>query len=355
MHDAEWKIEDPSIIRIDNSTGLFKAIGEGKTRVHLLSKDKSKAKLSTWVYVGRIRKITLTSSPELITPIKSHPNYSSEYRISFKSFIDDQYELSNSDDYNTIDQKLNIKCVSTNPNIFTTSLEEKKFNGKIVPDEKECVIKLREVKYDLVNIIFKQKIPKNIEVEIVTESQGDRPQDKLTFKTKHEIPYVEPFRISNDLKEINFSKNNRTVTLELTNLNDLEILSDEPKYVKFLKEADNKVRVSVPQDISDSFKDIRLTFYNKLSSQAENIYINFDSKEVETQKTTILGLNRSTLVDLLSLLVLIAVIVLLFKAFLDYRPQETMFHQQPGYSMDRSASGHHPRGSSIKSQNLTYQ
>jgi len=150
MHEAEWKIEDPSIIKIDNVTGLFKAVGEGRTRVHLLSKDKSKAKLSTWIYVGRIRKISITSTPELITPIKSHPNYSPEYRISFKTFIDDQDDLSYSDDYNYIDQKLNVKCISSNPNIFTVIVEEKKINGNIIPDEKECVIKLREVKYDLV-------------------------------------------------------------------------------------------------------------------------------------------------------------------------------------------------------------
>jgi len=143
--------------------------------------------------------------------------------------------------------------------------------------------------------------------------------------------------------------------LELTSLNDLEISTDEPKHIKFFKENDNKVRISVPQEISDSFREIRLSFYNKLSSQIENININFDSKETETQKTTILGINKSTLIDLLSLLLLIAIVVIIFKAFLDYNPQEQMFQQHPGYSMDRSASGNYPRGSSVRSHNLTNQ
>jgi hypothetical protein len=151
-HDAEWRIEDPSIIKLDNATGLFKAVGEGRTRVHLLSKDKSKAKITTTIYVGRIRKISITSAPELITPIKSHPSYSSEYRVGFKTFINEQDDLSNSDDYNNVDQKLNVKCVSNNPNIFTVFLEDKRVNGNIIPGEKECVIKLREVKYDIVSI-----------------------------------------------------------------------------------------------------------------------------------------------------------------------------------------------------------
>jgi hypothetical protein len=34
-------------------------------------------------------------------------------------------------------------------------VEEKKINGNVIPEEKECVIKLREVKYDLVCIKIK--------------------------------------------------------------------------------------------------------------------------------------------------------------------------------------------------------
>lgn len=154
------------------------------------------------------------------------------------------------------------------------------------------------------------------------------------MKTRYEIPYVEPFRVSNDVKELNFSRNNRTSTLEFSSLNDLEIITDEPKYIKFIKEGENKVKVSVPQEISERFKDIRLTFYNKLSSQTEDIFINFDPKDDETRNPTVLGLNRSTLVDLLSLLVLIAVIVVLFKAFLEKRPNENIFQQHQGYGMD---------------------
>lgn len=151
MNDAEWKIEDPSIVKLDPITNVFKAISEGKTRVHLLSKDNTKAKLSTLINVGRVKKINVITAPALITNIKTHPSYSSEYRIAFKYYLDDDDLSSDSnDENNTIDQKLNVKCVSNNPNLFTATAETRKINGRVVPDEKECVIKLREVKYDYV-------------------------------------------------------------------------------------------------------------------------------------------------------------------------------------------------------------
>ena len=168
----------------------------------------------------------------------------------------------------------------------------------------------------------------------MTESQGERPQDRYSLKTRHLFPYVEPFRISNNVKEINFSRNNRTFILEFSSLNDIEINTDEPKYIKFVKDGENKIKVNIPYDISDGFKNIPLSFYNKLSSQREDIFVSYDHMEDDRTKTTVLGIYRSTIVDLLSLLVLIAVIVVLFKAFLENRPQDNNFQQNPGYPMD---------------------
>ena len=150
MYDADWHVEDPSILRFDPTLGNFKAIGEGKTRVNLLSKDKTKAKLSTLIHVGRIKKINVIAGPNIITPIKTHPNYQTEYRIVFKSLIDDNEEVSSSDENNTIDQRLNVKCLTNNPNIFTTQLESSRINGRVIPDEKDCIVKLRELQYDIV-------------------------------------------------------------------------------------------------------------------------------------------------------------------------------------------------------------
>lgn len=151
MYDADWKVEDPSILKFDPVTGTFKGVGEGKTRLHLLSNDKTKAKLSTLIHVGRVKKTNVIGAPNLITPIKTHQNYQSEYRFTFKFYIEENEDLSSSDENNTIDQKLNIRCVTNNPNIFTTQIETTRMNGKIIPGEKDCVIKLREVKFDVVS------------------------------------------------------------------------------------------------------------------------------------------------------------------------------------------------------------
>lgn len=82
IQDSEWIVDNPSILKIDPREGTVIALREGTTKVHLVSKDQRKVKLSTTVQVSRVKKASIDfhKLPKYLTDIKSSPQYEEEYR-----------------------------------------------------------------------------------------------------------------------------------------------------------------------------------------------------------------------------------------------------------------------------------
>lgn len=83
--NAEWKSDDSTIVSIHPTDGTAKALREGKTKIHLVSKNQMKEKISTTISVNRVRSasVNLSEIPKYITDIKSNSNYRNEYRYFY--------------------------------------------------------------------------------------------------------------------------------------------------------------------------------------------------------------------------------------------------------------------------------
>ena len=156
-------MDDPSILFLDEKTGMGVALREGVTSLHLVSKDLRKEKLVTEILVKKVKKVILDFSnlPKYFTDIKSDPLYRKEYMIPLRFYISDDYEelsKNSEDEVNFIDQKLKVKCVSKEPEIFVAEIIQKNVDkGKQLyyDYDNECKVTIRNIPFENVNFILK--------------------------------------------------------------------------------------------------------------------------------------------------------------------------------------------------------
>jgi len=165
LKDSEWIVDDQNIFLLDKSTGRGIAQREGNTKVHLVSKDLRKEKLVAEIMISRIRRVSVNFGliPKYFTDIISDPYYKNEYIIPLKYFVNensDELTKDSEDDVNLIDQKINIKCISKQPEIFVAQIKDvssyKTYTSQIpLYDMKNvCVVTIRKIPFDIVNNLF---------------------------------------------------------------------------------------------------------------------------------------------------------------------------------------------------------
>jgi len=157
--DSDWIVDDSEVFKFDDNTGKGIALREGITRVHLVSKDLRKEKLATEILVSKIRRINVDFSklPKYFTDIVNDSFYRKEYAIPLKFYTNDNLEeLSNNseDNVNFIDQNLNVKCISKQPEIFLAEFKDisyEKFDEITKKDNDNfCIITIRKIPFDVV-------------------------------------------------------------------------------------------------------------------------------------------------------------------------------------------------------------
>ena len=308
--DSIWVSENPQVLKIDPIEGIAFGLAEGITKVHLVSKDGSKFKLTTKVEVSRVKKIDLdrTKIPKYLTDIKDSPYFRAEYRISVNIYTDEssneELSLDINDNLNEINQKLNLKCVSNQPEMFLAETDPNTLNSKI----KECIIKIRDIPFDV-------EPPSNLELKISVEVQGERAQETYTFRTTALIPFMSAFKIKNKIKEITFSNQNRTNYVHVNNMNDLEVYCEDPSLVvleQYSEDGQGHVKIYVPYSVTTSFNDVKLYLKNKQTDQKEEILLNYSLGKEEPQRIFFGLIRRDSLIDFITLIVLIIIIVILY-------------------------------------------
>ena len=301
--DAEWVSENPSVISIDPYKGEATALSEGTSTIYLRSNDKTKIILTTMVEVSKVKNIVMDKStiPTSLTDIKSNPNYQSEYHVPVNLLTekDEKFTTNQKDSYSEINQNILFKCSTDNADLFIVQHAKK-------DDDNECVIKIRDNKYNT-----KAAKPKNVAIRLIAESTPSNTKTKYTFESKENIPFSSSFNIKDSVKEVSLTFSKREKYIYIDNLNDLEFkISDENK----LKiEEENKdqgyIKIVVPTGISDSYKNVDLTITNILSRQTETIKVSFTAA---SGSTLFFGLvSQEAFTDFLTMLLLIVIIIIL--------------------------------------------
>lgn len=312
--DSEWISDNPSIVRIDPVEGLAIGLKEGSTKIHLVSKDRKKIKLSTSINVSRVKKINIdrTKLPQYLTDIKSSEMYKSNYLLPINFYIDENMteDLSKNsqDELNLIDQIINFKCISNNPEIFTA-----KSVSDIQGENTLCEIIIREVPFSL-----SQQMPSNLDLIVSVESKGQSSYDSYTYKSNFKLPFTSSFKIKNKVKEITFSRNNRTQFLYVDNLQDLTVFVEDPSLLTYEvnteeDEEEGYVKLYVPYNVTQNFNDVKFILKNRNTGQKEEIFLNYYHTEDGQPDRVLYGLiKRDTLIDFMTLVILVVTIWILY-------------------------------------------
>ena len=302
--DAEWISENPEVVEINPTTGFAKGLNEGISTIILRSLDKSKVKLTTKVEVRKVKNLVLdkTTIPTSLTDIKDNPNYQSEYHIpvNLLTETDDKFTKNSKDGFSEIQQNINFKCATDNSDLFIGNFVQNE-------DDYECVVKIRDKKYEALS-----NKPKNIGLRLIAESTSpSNPKNKYTFESKETIPFSSSFNIKDNVQEINLSFNKRDKFIYIDNLNDLEYKISDQNKVAIEEENKDKgyIKVVVKTGVLDSFKNVQLTITNILSHQTKTININFTAS---SGSTLFFGLvSQETFTDFLTMILLIVIIIIL--------------------------------------------
>jgi len=81
IKDSTWTVDNPSVLKIDPISGKATTLKEGKALVQLISNDHKKVKLSTNIFVSKLKRVSVDFSKfKYITDVKENINYREEYR-----------------------------------------------------------------------------------------------------------------------------------------------------------------------------------------------------------------------------------------------------------------------------------
>jgi len=224
----------------------------------------------------------------------------------------DEIHLNKDDSLNFVDQKVNIKCISLNPDFFLAQIETD--SDQI--EKQECIIRLRKVDFQTENK------PRVLGLKIIAESQGPRTQEKYQIEAKVDFPFLSSFKIKNQVNQVFFTKTNRTAFLEVDNINDLEFVVEDPSLIKYEvipREEDNpsKIKISVFRNVSTSFDDSKFVIKNKFTNQKEEIELNFDVDKLREDSVYYFMLfTRAQLLDIFTFFILVCLVYFISKYFL---------------------------------------
>jgi hypothetical protein len=207
---------------------------------------------------------------------------------------------------NTIHQNIKLNCISNQPDIFYTEVIN-------IPNSLVCKIILRDnINFEIVKSNLPQEPPKTIDLDVILETSGEKDTDKHLFKTTIKIPFTSSFKVRYNVKEINFFRNNRTNYIHLSNMNDLEISLSDYSVVQVETNPQEKyIKLYVPYNITDDFTNVKLRLDNRITGQHEEIMLKY-SAEREQLEPTILGIKRSTLIDIMTFLLLVGCILIIY-------------------------------------------
>ena len=110
-----------------------------------------------------------------LADIKDNPNYQSEYHIpvNLLTETDDKFTKNSKDGFSEIQQNINFKCATDNSDLFIGNFVQNE-------DDYECVVKIRDKKYEALS-----NKPKNIRLRLIAESTSpSNPKNKYSSISK---------------------------------------------------------------------------------------------------------------------------------------------------------------------------
>jgi hypothetical protein len=130
-------------------------------------------------------------------------------------------------------------------------------------------------------------------------------------------------------------------------MNDLDVSVSDPSVVTIDTNPQEKyIKLYVPYNVTDDFSGVKLKLDNRITGQHEEINLNF-SAERESSEPTILGIRRSTLIDIMTFLLLVGCIVIIYNYITNTEVRIYFNFQkqlQPQYSNIKP-----PMGSNVRS------
>jgi hypothetical protein len=95
-------------------------------------------------------------------------------------------------------------------------------------------------------------------------------------------------------------------------MNDVDISLSDYSVVNIEPNPEQKsIKLYVPYNITDDFTGVKLKLDNRITGQHEEINLTYSS-ERELTEPTILGIRRSTLIDIMTFLLLVGCIVIIY-------------------------------------------
>jgi len=298
----KWSSEDPNIVDVDGSTGVAIGRGEGVTNIHL----KDTIRLSSTVTVSKIKTIQLDSfsSPRTITNYVKNESYQAAYRLSFRLFIDDMSEEitpHSTDDLSIIDHRIRFECKSLDPEwaLATSEQSESGVNSAV------CIVRPRNPTGQV-----STHPPSELSIQVTAGSNSS--QYQYSIDKEFRFGFLSSFQILDDRRELVFHKNNRTQTINLVGSGDVGIKSENGDFLdaKVTPWKDHtKLDLTIPQHYQTTFQRQRVSIISQSTGQVETIYVTYydDPSQVSS------GGFSLPLIDIFTILVLIAVIFILYQ------------------------------------------
>jgi len=303
-----WGSEDPTILEVNPVTGLGKARNEGATNVHI----NDTIHLTTSVTCGRVKYISmdLSTAPKMITNIDSHKSFKSYYKIQFRIHPDDpNIDITPGvSDSPLVNHNVQFDCKSLSPDWIIAKTEDDVSKGQM--KGAACYIYTKPSAPS-------DNIPATVSIEV---SAGSLEMNYM--KTEHfTFPFVSAFKVQS-VKDLVFSKTNRTKSFRVPGSTDLKVWVEDPTQCDVRvsrSDVDNmsEIYVTIPREVQRSFKGMKLFIENTQTGQKETVTITyfhevFDVNEVpEVQSTSTISLT-----DIFTILVIIITVVIVIRYLL---------------------------------------
>ncbi len=157
------------------------------------------------------------------------------------------------------------------------------------------------------------------------------------------LPFISAFNLLIQGKELVFTRTNRTKVLKVAGSTDLRVTVDDPSLCdirtsQFEGDSLSEVQVTIPRDVTHTFKNVKLTIENPLTGQSEEMAISYFHDVVEPgtapeQRTVVDKTSSYTwpVADILTVLILIISCVVVVKCILwNTNGDNQRYQQRPG-------------------------
>ena len=301
--------------RVDQVTGVGKCKSEGSANVHI----NDTIHLTSSVTCGKVKYISLdvSSAPKVITNVEKHKQFKQYYRLQFRIYPED----SNVDITPDASHNVHFECRSHDPEWVIARTEEDETKGKV--KSAVCIVIPKPGSK-------KESAPSVVRIEV---SAGSKELQYMKSE-KFSFPFVSAFNMLSG-KELAFSKNDRTKIIKIAGNTDLRVWVDDPSTVDIRTipsdiDGITEIQVTVPRDVTTTFKGNKLYVENTLTGQKEETTINF-YYEAEQEKPIDTTTTSWSIADILTVLILILTVIILVKCILwsnnandEYRPPRVL-------------------------------